>query len=151
MYVIAAVEALPPALEGRAHEIYINFPWGSLLEGLLLGAGQTLDNLARLAAPGAALHVLINLSLYDPPPRRVQRLPALEPAYIDGPLRAAWARAGIMLEERELVGAEELRQWPSRWAKHLAAGREGRACRLRARVGRGETSQRPGAPTTSSR
>src|SRR5262245_58711732 len=37
LYLIAAAELLPAELMGVARRITINFPWGSLLDGLLAG------------------------------------------------------------------------------------------------------------------
>ena len=46
LYLIAEARALPHALDGQATAITINFPWGSLLGGLLASEPALLDRLA---------------------------------------------------------------------------------------------------------
>ncbi len=37
LYVVAAAEELPQELYHKADKIYVNLPWGSLLEGVVKG------------------------------------------------------------------------------------------------------------------
>ena len=60
LFAIANAHALPRELAGVATEITINFPWGSLLTGLLQREPGLLAGLSTLARPGAVLHVRLN-------------------------------------------------------------------------------------------
>lgn len=65
LFVWANVESLPPELRGIASEITINYPWGSLLQGLVTPDVTILKNIAELAKPGASFKILINLSVFE--------------------------------------------------------------------------------------
>jgi 16S rRNA (adenine(1408)-N(1))-methyltransferase len=60
LYVIANALSMPRELGGMASEVTINFPWGSLLMGLLDGDPMLLEGLRAIARPGAALEIRLN-------------------------------------------------------------------------------------------
>jgi len=103
----ASAEALPRELAGRADEVRVEYPWGSLLAGLLSEAGAP-DVLAGLRAalrPGGRLWIVLNARAT--PDDAADRL-----------------RAG--LEAAGFVGIQVGRTGvaPSTgWSKRLAAGR----------------------------
>jgi 16S rRNA (adenine(1408)-N(1))-methyltransferase len=124
LFVIANALRLPPEFRGLADTITINFPWGSLLKGLLTNDPALMVGLVTMARPNASLEVRLN--------------------------GGALAEAGWSLEEgahrvREVLAvngfevcppiwmaAYELRSYPTTWAKRLAFGRDPRAVCLRA-------------------
>jgi hypothetical protein len=55
LYVIANALALPSELHGLATHISINFPWGSLLNGLLESSPALMGGLLALARPGTRI------------------------------------------------------------------------------------------------
>src|SRR5690349_24412306 len=60
LYIIADGRALPTELHGTATRVVINFPWGSLLAGLLDGDAGLLAGLTAILRPGAALELRLN-------------------------------------------------------------------------------------------
>ncbi len=60
LFVIANALALPSGLTGLATRLAINFPWGSLLPGLLDGDQGLLDGLCTDTRPGAILECRLN-------------------------------------------------------------------------------------------
>ncbi len=62
LYLIANAEALPAELCGLASHITVNFPWGSLLTGLLESGSKVIENLRMIAQPGATLAIVLNSS-----------------------------------------------------------------------------------------
>jgi 16S rRNA (adenine(1408)-N(1))-methyltransferase len=123
LYLIAEARMLPHALDRLATQITINFPWGSLLGGLLAGEPALLERLAAVARPGALLEVRMNggalaeagCSLQDGGERVRQSLRA----------------AGFDARPPVALGPCELRACPSSWAKRLASGRDPRGFYLR--------------------
>ena len=125
LFAIASAQQLPKELDRRVSHVAINFPWGSLLQGLLAGEPALLYELESVLRAGALLHVRLN--------------------------GGALAEAGYALEVgtdriyRNLLGAGwkvkapvtmtagDLQSFPSTWAKRLAHGRDPRAMRLSAR------------------
>jgi 16S rRNA (adenine(1408)-N(1))-methyltransferase len=136
LYLIANALALPADLQNLATEVTINFPWRSLLEGLLAGEAALLDGLAALARPGAHLAVRLNggalaeagWSLPDGA-AQVQRMLSVTGFTIDQPVE---------------LEAAALRQLPTTWAKRLAFGRDPRALLLSGkRIGSGQLAAPP--------
>jgi len=142
LYVIAGAEELPPELNGLARAIYINFPWGSLLEAVLLAHQNVWLGIRRIASPRASLEMLINTSIFrDPIPMRAQELPELTLDYIDQFLTSAYAEVGVTIVERRILSGEEMRQVRTTWAKRLAHGKDPGTFYIRAEVAgqRGES------------
>ena len=123
-FVVASVEALPAELAGLAGVVRVNFPWGSLLRGLLQPDAATLHAVTSLAANGARLILVMS---YDPshdtgafsgPP-----LPALDEDYIDATLVPAYAASGIAIDAERLLAPEEALALPSTWGRRLLHAR----------------------------
>jgi 16S rRNA (adenine(1408)-N(1))-methyltransferase len=124
LFVVAAVEALPPELEGFADEVRISFPWGSLLRGVLGLDDRVLRGIRHVAAPGAAVTVLVSVTGRDrgagvtemPETRDVER---------------AWRDHGFSLVEARPATQAELDASHSTWAKRLRAGADRPVMRFR--------------------
>lgn len=119
LYVIANAQALPPELDGLADQITINFPWGSLIEGLLAGDAALLEGLRRIARRGAGLELRLNGGAL---------------AEAGWTLEAGACRARETLAENGFemlppltLTTQALRDFPTTWAKRLAYGRDPRA------------------------
>jgi 16S rRNA (adenine(1408)-N(1))-methyltransferase len=66
--VVAAAEALPAELDGVADLVTVQFPWGSLLRGLLAADPRVMGGLAGLLGPGGALRLLVSSTDRDRAP-----------------------------------------------------------------------------------
>ena len=123
-FVVAPVEALPPELKGIAEVVRVNFPWGSLLRGLLVPEVTTLQALATLGKPDSRFEFVIS---YDPSHDTGafsgEALPALDEAYIDATLAPAYAEHGIAITERRQVYRDEALELPSTWGRRLLHAR----------------------------
>jgi 16S rRNA (adenine(1408)-N(1))-methyltransferase len=125
LYVIANALALPCELDGRATHLTLNFPWGSLLAGLLAGDPALLARLAAIACPGAPLDVRLNAGALAEAGATLAEGGAA--------VRAALVAAGFALRRPVALGPAELRACPTTWAHRLAFGRDPRALWLRGR------------------
>jgi 16S rRNA (adenine(1408)-N(1))-methyltransferase len=119
LFVIANAQSLPCALNGLAHRVTINFPWGSLLGGLLRAEPALLDGISAIARPGAQLDVRLNAA-------------ALAEAgwpFEEGTCRvqSVLHSSGFCLHAPVRLDAQALRAYPSTWARRLAFGRDPRA------------------------
>lgn len=124
LFAVASAERPPEALHGRAGSLTVNFPWGSLLRGLLGEDDAVLAGVARLMAPGAEGVVLLSVVPRD-------GMPAVPPR---ASLAAAYARHGLELAEMRPATPEEVAASRSSWAKRLRAGRERPVTLLRLRA-----------------
>ncbi len=122
LFLIANVCTMPERLTGLASAITINFPWGTLLAGLLEDDSPLLATLARLARLGATLEIRLNggalteagysLASGGEQVRRLARL------------------AGFHVAAPQSLAADDLRAYPTTWARRLAFGRDPRALYL---------------------
>ena len=110
VFVAAAAER--PPLTGIADTVTINFPWASLLRGVLGYDETVLAGIAQLAAPGATVNALVSVIPRD-------GVPAVPPV---DELEAAYARHGLRLVEARAATAAEIAASGSSWAKRLRAG-----------------------------
>jgi 16S rRNA (adenine(1408)-N(1))-methyltransferase len=126
LFAVAAAE--DPPLSGLAGEITVNFPWASLLRGVLGRDEAVLAGIAALAAPGASITALVSVLARD----GVPGVPS------SGELAVAYARHGLRLVEARPATATEVAASGSSWAKRLQAGHARPVTLLRAvREGRG--------------
>jgi 16S rRNA (adenine(1408)-N(1))-methyltransferase len=120
LFIQAAVEDLPPELDGVADEVHVHFPWGSLLRAFATGDVDLLRNIRRICSPGALLEVVIGL---DPVRDRseIERLALLNvtPEVIDQTLAPRYAAAGFEIFERGSRPATEWPEFNTSWAKRL--------------------------------
>ena len=122
LFVIAGASRLPAELHGLAGRVTINFPWGSLRDGLLNGEPALLEGLLAVMRPGARLEVRLNASALAE--AGWELLPGGERVrdWLD------WA--GFNPRPVRLLDAAALRALPSTWAKRLAFSRRPEAIAL---------------------
>ncbi|RDI55681.1 16S rRNA (adenine(1408)-N(1))-methyltransferase [Nocardia mexicana] len=128
LFVAAAAENLPPELDGIADEVTVNFPWGSLLRGLLTGDAAVLNGLSRIMKPGAALDILLSVTERDGLPG----LPAIEDAATVADLIAPYADHGLAVTGIRALEPADIAAAGSSWGKRLGAGGRRRAWRISA-------------------
>jgi len=120
LFIQAAVEDLPPELDGVADEIHAHFPWGSLLRAMATGDELVLRNLRRVCAPDAWLEVVMAL---DPERDRaeVERL-GLSPLsleFLETTLIPRYRAAGFGVVEYGSLPPSEWPQLHTSWAQRL--------------------------------
>lgn len=138
LFIAATVEALPAALDGLAGRIYVHFPWGSLLRGLLLADPAILTPIARAAAPSARLDIYLNTTAFlERVPGELRELPTPTPEYCRVVMAPAYAALGITLVECAPLGRRELARLDSTWARRIAQARHPQALYLQGMIASG--------------
>lgn len=122
LYLIANVLELSIELDGMATHLTINFPWGSLLTGLLDGDTTLYHRLSAITRPSAQLAIWLNAG-------------AMSEAGVDLDAGAKSVRrllrdAGFEMQPPLPTSITDLRAYPSTWAHRLAFGRDPRGLRL---------------------
>ena len=127
LFLIANALDLPAEFAGLASAITVNFPWGTLLTGLLdeREDAPLWATLARLARPGATLHIRLNGGALAEAGWTLE-------AGAERALRLA-GRAGFRMSAPHTLAADALRALPMTWARRLAFGRDPRALALSGR------------------
>ncbi len=125
LFVHAAVEALPAELSAVADEVYVQLPWGALLEGIVRARADVLGGLAALCRPGARVVVTLNGEIWlESTPARYEDLPIPTPEYVADVVAPGFGAVGIALAPARYTTALEAKQLPTTWARRLAHGRD---------------------------
>ena len=126
LYLIANALALPKKeLDAVASKVTINFPWGTLLRGLLDAEPMLAEGLLAIARPGAVLEVRLNAEALREAGYTLESGGAR--------VRQALYEGGFAVVDDLLwLDARGLRRCQTTWAKRLAYGRDPRAVCLRA-------------------
>ena len=120
LFLQAAVEELPPELDGVADEVHVHFPWGGLLKGVLTGDEQILGNLRRICAADALLEVVLGLDpVRDATELGRLEIPSLTPEFFDSVLVQRYHEAGFEITEKGVLPASEWTSLHTSWAKRL--------------------------------
>jgi 16S rRNA (adenine(1408)-N(1))-methyltransferase len=117
LFVVAAAEALPEELNGLADLVTINFPWGSLLRGVLGAEPAVLASVARVLRPRGRMELLVSVTEHD----RASGLSPLGEHDVDA-LAKVYASNGLELRKVRPATAAEVAATRSTWGKRLAAG-----------------------------
>ena len=134
LFVQAAVESLPAELDGVASEVYVNFPWGSLLAAVTGIDREALKNIRRICVPGGLLHVVVAFDeVRDRTEIERQGLPRLTFNYLNENLLTMYAAAGFEIVEIEAGALSETKRETS-WAKRLQSNQNRLVIRLTARA-----------------
>ena len=120
LFLQAAVEALPPELDGVADEVHVHFPWGSLLQSVATGDREVLSNIRRVCASDALLEVVIGLDA-ERDRTEITRLgmPLISIEHIDSTLSPLYRSAGFEICERGTIPPAAWPQLKTSWAKRL--------------------------------
>jgi 16S rRNA (adenine(1408)-N(1))-methyltransferase len=120
LFLQASAETLPDELNGVASEVYVNFPWGSLLAGVTTGDGTVLSHVRRICVPNALLKMIVGV---DPEKDRAEidrlQLPPLTVDYLNHVLAAKYNQAGFQIVETEALSPAALRELHTSWARRL--------------------------------
>ena len=119
LFIIASAQDLPGELNGLISHITINFPWGSLLEGLLTGESSLMHGLESISRSNASVDLHLNGGAMAEAGTTLEA--GTEKIY-DNLIRSGW-QLGIPI----MINASALRNFPTTWAKRLAFGRDPRA------------------------
>jgi len=122
LYIIASAQNLPQELNGLVSHVTINFPWGSLLESLLIGDSKLMSGLASISRSVTTVEIRLNGGALTEVGWDLEA--GAEKIYTNL-LQAGW-RVNIPT----LMNTNALRSFPSTWAKRLAFGRDPRAIQL---------------------
>lgn len=119
LFVIANAQDLPRELNRLVSHITINFPWGSLLESLLVNDSMLMRGLRSISRERTSLDVCLNGGALV---EAGKTLEAGTDRIFYNLLETGW-----QLEHPSIMDACALKRFPTTWAKRLAFGRDPRA------------------------
>ena len=125
LYIIASAQNLPQELNGLVSHVTINFPWGSLLESLLIGDSKLMSGLASISRSITTVEIRLNGGALTEVGWDLEA--GAEKIY-SNLLQADW-----QVNIPTLMNTNTLRSFPSTWAKRIAFGRDPRAIEINGR------------------
>jgi 16S rRNA (adenine(1408)-N(1))-methyltransferase len=124
VFIWASAEQLPEELTDVAHEIYINFPWGSLLSGVMKADPVILNNIRKLAREDATIHVFTSYDTkFEPDLLTNGGMPELSLEFIQETLTEEYADQGLVISDAVMLDEKEKRQLTSSWPKKILSKR----------------------------
>ncbi len=114
LFGVATAEHLPVELEGRAHELRVTLPWGSLLRGALDPDAWFGATAARLLRPGGDLRLMLSVTSRDGIPG-----PAMSDAAGAVSLARLYTERGWRMLEARAASEEDVEACASSWARRL--------------------------------
>lgn len=124
LLVHAAIEALPVELDHVADNVYVQLPWGALLEGIVMARDDVLRGIAALCRRGGHLEVTLNGEIWvESTPTRYASLPVPTPEYVRDVVAPGFARFGIELRAAAYLSADDAKELPTTWARKLGHDR----------------------------
>lgn len=117
-FVLAAAEAVPADLAGRADLVTVLFPWGSLLRGCVGRDEAVARGLIALVAPSGALELMLAPADRD----GLGGMPTTTHSIVEAAARAFDAEGFQLVVAREATPAE-VAATRSSWARRLGATR----------------------------
>jgi 16S rRNA (adenine(1408)-N(1))-methyltransferase len=125
LFVHAAIETLPPELGDIADDVYVQLPWGALLEGIIRARAEVLGGVAALCRPGARVSVTLNGEIWEEStPARYEELPAPTPEYVADVVAPGFRAVGIEVGAARYATASDAQALPTTWARRLGHARE---------------------------
>jgi 16S rRNA (adenine(1408)-N(1))-methyltransferase len=135
LFVQAAAESLPPELIGQADRITINYPWGSLLKAVAVPDVGILSAIAHLGKTGAAVTMLVNMSVFDDAAYCAKMGLPCPSVFVDiGRTKSLFGQAGLAVTK--LVPDVTDIPYKTTWGQKLTKGTRRRVLQLEAVVGR---------------
>jgi 16S rRNA (adenine(1408)-N(1))-methyltransferase len=122
LYVIANAQSLPYELSGMISHISINFPWGSLLAGLLIGGSNLMCELESITQPNTTIDIRLNGGAMS------EMGICLEAGASQ--IQEKMREVGWQIKNPSLMKISDLKKFPSTWSRRIAVGRDPRAISL---------------------
>lgn len=129
-FMVADAGTLPEWFTAVFSQVFILFPWASLLSGVLKPDHAVLAALARVMKTTAQLEIILNLQvIMDKFQRTKLQLPLVDNEFIEGVLGPVYSRHGLLLDSYQYLEPHEV-QKASTWRGRLARGSRRRSLQL---------------------
>lgn len=115
LFVIMNAQNIDPILENRFSEIYINLPWGSLLQGIFKEELKIIESISKLSLKGCSINICFSYDeKFEKNEIEKRELPFLSEEYFEKEFKPMYMRNGIEIESIEYISKESL-NFESKW------------------------------------
>jgi len=121
IYLLASAENLPEELNGIGDEVFVLFPWGTLLRYVLTCDEAVISGMKRVSKSGASVQIVFSVDPEsDQSEMRRLELPQITEHYAREILPLKYVNAGFEIVEARQLRNDEFESLSSSWAKRLA-------------------------------
>lgn len=132
LFIWAPAEDMPAELNGIADEVYVNFPWGSLLGGVAKAEPGIMQNLVRMLKSGGKFTVVLTYdSSFEPEKIADLELPELSAMYLEE-LSSKYKQLGLQVNSITQMSEDELQEMQSSWLRRITSQRERKVYKIEA-------------------
>lgn len=118
----SSVEKVAIFFSNQADSISINYPWASLLKGIVAPEETTVQAIAELAKKSAIIDMRINNHVFrDENTRSKLGLPSLDTSHVMQKMVPVYEKYSIRLLKNEIIGTPKAEE-KSSWGKQLRKG-----------------------------
>jgi 16S rRNA (adenine(1408)-N(1))-methyltransferase len=125
LFVVGSIEKLPSELEGVMNKIYINLPWGTLLEFVVKTTKEGILRLSKLLKDKGDIEVVFGYAFeFEPSETERLQLPLIGNELIKDSIIPVFESCGFKSEGYSKLGKEKLKDIETTWAKKLKFGKD---------------------------
>jgi len=122
-FLVGSVDVLPKELKDSADELYIRFPWGSLLENVVKPTPEFIQKLQSITKVHPYLEIVFGYEKQSEPSEvRRMDLPELDENYIRKNIIPVFEKGLSLPGSLEILDKSKLKALTSTWGKKLAFG-----------------------------
>lgn len=124
IYIITSIENMGDELNGLADKVFVNFPWGSLLEVVVKDIPELLSKISLLGKSEAEFNFTFAYStIHEPVEIEKRNLPILTDEYLLKNLQEIYLKAGLIIEVCSNLKPQDINKFGTLWAKKLFLGK----------------------------
>lgn len=119
IYIIMNVQNIDSLLWNMFSEVYINLPWGSLLEGLFKEELGIIHNISKLLIDGGIIKICFSYNdKFEKIEIEKRNLPVLNDKYFNSVFRPLYYKYNIKIDDIDLISKNDI-PFESKWVKVL--------------------------------
>ncbi len=124
LFVLGSLELIPEELTGSADELFVIFPWGSLLQAIAV-PNENLKNVLKILKVEGTLTLVLGYSKEsEPSETRRLELPEINLEYISKFLIPTLNKFSLIDIEIKQLNKSEIKELGTSWANTLTFGKE---------------------------
>jgi len=131
LFVVSSIENLPKELERVADKIYINLPWGTLLEFVVKTTKEGIIILSNLLKDRGKIEIVFGYAQeFEPSETERLQLPLIGSGLIEESIIPVFESCGFKSDGYIKLKKEELKAIETTWAKKLKFGKDRKIYKL---------------------
>ena len=120
LYVVMNAQNIDNILENKFSEIYINLPWGSLLQGIFKEELNIINSISTLACKGCIINICFSYDeKFEKNEIEKRELPILNEEYFNNELKPLYEKYFIIIHSIDYISKENL-NFESKWMHVLS-------------------------------